>query len=85
MSGRFRGDLWFDKKVHGRTMLALSQKKIYFPPECNPRKRPEYKAEYLRQGRLFHAERARKKIERRLAAQQAARAAKEAQYQNSDK
>ena len=36
------------------------------PPECNPRRMPEYKAEYLRQGRLFHAERARKKIERRL-------------------
>lgn len=92
MSGRFRGDLWFDKHVHRRTMSALRGRGIH-PDEEHPRRSPEYKAEYRRQAARFRQEREAKKAELRrkhqaesaalLAAQRAAQKA-EAKTNNTE-
>ena len=38
---RFRGDLWLDEKITGRTLNALQMRGIKFPDGWNPRKTPE--------------------------------------------
>ena len=34
---RFRGDVWLDEKVSGRTMHALQERGVKFPPGTNVR------------------------------------------------
>ena len=46
---RFRGDLWLDEKLTGRTLDALRRKGVRFADGVNPRKTAEFQAEYQRQ------------------------------------
>ena len=71
VSGRFRGDQWHDKKVHGRTMYALQARGVRLPAGENPRKQAEYKAEFRRQTVLFRQEREQRRAERKQQAQRA--------------
>ena len=34
---RFRGDVWLDQKVSGRTLYALQARGVKFPADVNPR------------------------------------------------
>lgn len=73
---RFRGDVWIDQKVSGRTLNALQARGIKFPEGVNPRKTKEFKEEYKKQTNLFRQEHAAKiaaKKEKARAAQEAAR------------
>ena len=73
---RFRGDVWLDQKVSGRTLAALQARGIKFPEGVNPRKTKEFKEEYKKQTNLFRKEHAAKiaaKKEKARAAQEAAR------------
>lgn len=73
---RFRGDMWLDQKVSGRTLAALQVRGIKFPEGVNPRKTKEFKEEYKKQTNLFRKEHAAKiaaKKEKARAAQEAAR------------
>ena len=73
---RFRGDMWLDQKVSGRTLAALQARGIKFPEGVNPRKTKEFKEEYKKQTNLFRKEHAAKiaaKKEKARAAQEAAR------------
>ena len=73
---RFRGDMWLDQKVSGRTLAALQSRGIKFPEGVNPRKTKEFKEEYKKQTNLFRKEHAAKiaaKKEKARAAQEAAR------------
>ena len=74
---RFRGDLWLDEKITGRTMNALQMRGIKFPDSWNPRKTPEFKQEYQRQLTRFRQEQSAKKA----AKQEAQRAARQAERQ----
>lgn len=69
---QFRADLWLDEKITGRTLNALQQRGIRFPENINPRKTPEFKAEYQRQIAQFRNERAAKKKAQRAARQEPA-------------
>lgn len=66
---QFRADLWLDEKITGRTLNALQQRGIRFPENINPRKTPEFKAEYQRQIAQFRNERAAEKEAKRAARQ----------------
>lgn len=73
---RFRGDVWLDQKVSGRTLYALQARGVKFPADVNPRGTREFKDEYKRQLNLFRQEHAAKiaaKKEKARAAQEAAR------------
>ena len=73
---RFRGDMWLDQKVSGRTLYALQARGVKFPADVNPRGTREFKDEYKRQLNLFRQEHAAKiaaKKEKARAAQEAAR------------
>lgn len=67
---QFRADLWLDEKITGRTLNALQQRGIRFSENINPRKTPEFKAEYQRQLAQFRNERAAKKKAQRAAQQE---------------
>lgn len=73
---RFRGDVWLDQKVSGRTLYALQARGVKFPADVNPRGTREFKDEYKRQLNLFrqeHAATIAAKKEKARAAQEAAR------------
>ena len=53
---RFRGDVWLDEKVSGRTMHALQERGVKFPPGTNVRGTREFKDEYKRQLSKFRQE-----------------------------
>ena len=57
---RFRGDVWLDEKVSGRTMHALQERGVKFPPGTNVRGTREFKDEYKRQLSKFRQEHAEK-------------------------
>ena len=57
---RFRGDVWLDEKVSGRTMHALQERGVKFPPGTNVRGTREFKDEYKRQLSKFRLEHAAK-------------------------
>lgn len=57
---RFRGDVWLDEKVSGRTMHALQERGVKFPPGTNVRGTQEFKDEYKRQLSKFRQEHAAK-------------------------
>ena len=57
---RFRGDVWLDEKVSGRTMHALQERGVKFPPGTNVRGTREFKDEYKKQLKLFRQEHAAK-------------------------
>lgn len=72
---RFRGDVWLDEKVSSRTMHALQERGVKFPPGTNVRGTREFKDEYKRQLSKFRQEHAAKiaaKKETAKAAQAAA-------------
>ena len=77
---RFRGDIWLDQKVSGRTMAELQSRGIKFPAGVNVRQTQEFKTEYKRQLNLFrqqHAAKIAAKKEAAKAAQAAAQQLKE--------
>ena len=76
---RFRGDIWLDEKVSGRTMHALQERGVKFPPGTNVRGTREFKDEYKRQINLFRQEHAAKIA----AKKEAARAAQAATQQTA--
>lgn len=76
---RFRGDIWLDEKVSGRTMHALQERGVKFPPGTNVRGTREFKDEYKRQINLFRQEHAAKIA----AKKEAARAAQAATQQSA--
>ena len=76
---RFRGDIWLDEKVSGRTMHALHERGVKFPPGTNVRGTREFKDEYKRQINLFRQEHAAKIA----AKKEAARAAQAATQQTA--
>ena len=45
---RFRGDVWLDEKVSGRTMHALQERGVKFPPGTNVRGTREFKCNVTR-------------------------------------
>lgn len=57
---RFRGDMWLDQKVSGRTLAALQSRGVKFPEGVNPRKTKAFKEEYKKQTNLFRKEHAAK-------------------------
>ena len=73
---RFRADIWMDEKVSARTMYALQERGVKFPPGTNVRGTREFKDEFKRQLNKFRQEHAAKiaaKKEAAKAAQAAAR------------
>ena len=74
---RFRGDVWLDEKVSGRTMHALQERGVKFPPGTNVRGTREFKDEFKRQLNKFRQEHAAKIA----AKQEAAKAAQAAAQQ----
>ena len=76
---RFRGDIWLDEKVSGRTMHALQERGVKFPPGTTVRGTREFKDEYKRQINLFRQEHAAKIA----AKKEAARAAQAATQQTA--
>ena len=70
---RFRGDVWLDEKVSGRTMHALQERGVKFPPGTNVRGTREFKDEYKKQLKLFRQEHAAKIATKKEAAQKAAK------------
>lgn len=76
---RFRGDVWLDEKVSGRTMHALQERGVKFPPGTNVRGTREFKDEYKRQLSKFRQEHAAKIA----AKKEAAKAAQEAAQQSA--
>ena len=76
---RFRGDIWLDEKVSGRTMHALQERGVKFPSGTNVRGTREFKDEYKRQINLFRQEHAAKIA----AKKEAARAAQAATQQTA--
>lgn len=66
---RFRADIWMDEKVSARTMYALQERGIKFPPGTNVRGTREFKDEFKRQLSKFRQEQAAEKEARRAARQ----------------
>ena len=66
---RFRGDIWLDEKVSARTMYALQERGIKFPPGTNVRGTREFKDEFKRQLSKFRQEQAAEKEAKRAARQ----------------
>ena len=74
---RFRGDVWVDEKVSGRTMHALQERGVKFPPGTNVRGTREFKDEYKRQLSKFRQEHAAKIAAKKEAAKAAQAAAQQ--------
>ena len=74
---RFRGDVWLDEKVSGRTMHALQERGVKFPPGTNVRGTREFKDEYKRQLGKFRQEHAAKIAAKKEAAKAAQAAAQQ--------
>lgn len=74
---RFRGDVWLDEKVSGRTMHALQERGVKFPPGTNVRGTREFKDEYKRQLSKFRQEHTAKIAAKKEAAKAAQAAAKQ--------
>ena len=68
---RFRGDVWLDQKVSGRTLAELQSRGVKFPPGTNVRGTREFKDEYKRQLNLFRQEHAAKIAAKKEAAKAA--------------
>ena len=66
---RFRADIWMDEKVSGRTMYALQERGVKFPPGTNVRGTREFKDEFKRQLSKFRQEQAAEKEAKRAARQ----------------
>ena len=66
---RFRADIWIDEKVSARTMYALQERGIKFPPGTNVRGTREFKDEFKRQLSKFRQEQAAEKEAKRAARQ----------------
>ena len=66
---RFRADIWIDEKVSARTMYALQERGIKFPPGTNVRGTREFKDEFKRQLSKFRQEQAAEKETKRAARQ----------------
>ena len=66
---RFRGDVWLDQKVSGRTLYALQARGVKFPADVNPRGTREFKDEFKRQLSKFRQEQAAEKEAMRAARQ----------------
>ena len=66
---RFRADNWMDEKVSARTMYALQERGIKFPPGTNVRGTREFKDEFKRQLSKFRQEQAAEKEAKRAARQ----------------
>ena len=74
---RFRGDVWLDEKVSGRTMHALQERGVKFPPGTNVRGAREFKDEFKRQLNKFRQEHAAKIAAKKEAAKAAQAAAQQ--------
>ena len=74
---RFRGDVWLDEKVSGRTMHALQERGVKFPPGTNVRGTREFKDEFKRQLNKFRQEHATKIAAKKEAAKAAQAAAQQ--------
>ena len=74
---RFRGDVWLDQKVGGRTLAELQERGIKFPSGTNVRGTREFKDEYKRQLNLFRQEHAAKIAAKKEAAKAAQAAAQQ--------
>ena len=74
---RFRADIWMDEKVSARTMYALKERGVKFPPGTNVRGTREFKDEYKRQLSKFRQEHAAKIAAKKEAAQAAQAAAQQ--------
>lgn len=74
---RFRGDVWLDEKVSGRTMHALQERGVKFLPGTNVRGTREFKDEYKRQLSKFRQEHAAKIAAKKEAAKAAQAAAQQ--------
>ena len=74
---RFRGDVWLDEKVSGRTINALQERGIKFPPGTNVRGTREFKDEFKRQLSKFRQEHAAKIAAKKEAAKAAQAAAQQ--------
>ena len=74
---RFRGDVWLDEKVSGRTMHALQERGVKFPPGTNVRGTREFKDEFKRQLNKFRQEHAAKIAAKKEAAKAAQVAAQQ--------
>ena len=74
---RFRCDVWLDEKVSGRTMYALQERGVKFPPGTNVRGTREFKDEFKRQLSKFKQEHAAKIAAKKEAAKAAQAAAQQ--------
>lgn len=74
---RFRADIWMDEKVSGRTMHALQERGVKFPPGTNVRGTREFKDEFKRQLSKFRQEHAAKIAAKKEAAKAAQAAAQQ--------
>ena len=74
---RFRGDVWLDEIVSGRTMHALQERGVKFPPGTNGRGTREFKDEFKRQLNKFRQEHAAKITAKKEAAKAAQAAAQQ--------
>lgn len=74
---RFRGDVWLDEKVSGRTMHALQERGVKFPLGTNVRGTREFKDEFKRQLNKFRQEHAAKIAAKKEAAKAAQAAAQQ--------
>ena len=74
---RFRADIWMDEKVSARTMYALKERGVKFPPGTNVRGTREFKDEYKRQLSKFRQEHAAKIAAKKEAAKAAQAAAQQ--------
>ena len=68
---RFRADIWMDEKVSARTMYALQERGVKFPPGTNVRGIREFKDEFKRQLNKFRQEHAAKIAAKKEAAKAA--------------
>lgn len=74
---RFRGDIWLDEKVSARTMYALKERGVKFPPGMNVRGTREFRDEFKRQLSKFKQEHAAKIAAKKEAAKAAQAAAQQ--------
>ena len=74
---RFHADIWMDEKVSARTMYALQERGIKFPPGTNVRGTREFKDEFKRQLNKFRKEHAVKIAAKKEAARAAQAAAQQ--------
>ena len=74
---RFRADIWMDEKVSARTMYALKERGVKFPPGTNVRGTREFKDEFKRQLSKFKQEHAAKIAAKKEAAKAAQAAAQQ--------